>query len=169
MVRLVDPDPSYADAYRAFIDDFGAEKRVPFCLSYPHKDMELLVARLRDQARGHGVRPGVVANSTFWMMAGAEMIGASNLRHTLTDGLKTVGGHIGFGIRPSARGRGHGKRILKLTLEKARAMVIPRALITCDKHNQASAGVIRANGGELASESYLQDQGGVVQRYWIQL
>ncbi len=93
----------------------------------------------------------------------------SNLRHQLNDKLLVEGGHIGYGVRPNARGRGLGRELLRLTLAEAARLGIERVLLTCAKDNPASSGVIEANGGQLESEAFVEARGKVVQRWWIDL
>src|SRR5690606_39005261 len=100
------------------------------------------------------------------LVEGGEVVGVSNLRHRLTDALRIEGGHIGYGIRPTARGRGLGREILRLTLAQARRRGIDAVLLTCAKANAASAAVIAANGGRLAAEEFIASRGEVVQRWW---
>jgi predicted acetyltransferase len=45
---------------------------------------------------------------------------------------------------------------------------IERVLITCDKTNPASAGVITHCGGIMENEIYDDKCGEVIQRYWIE-
>jgi len=122
---------------------------------------------LTGPASGLGIPVGFVPHSTFWLVADEEVVGVSNLRHRLTDSLRIEGGHIGYGIRPSARGRGHGTRILALTLAEAARLGIAKALLTCAKANLASSAVIRANGGVLQDEAFIESRGEVVQRWWV--
>ncbi|SDJ45915.1 Acetyltransferase (GNAT) domain-containing protein [Actinokineospora alba] len=70
-----------------------------------------------------------------------------NLR--LNDELTDFGGHIGYDIRPSARGRGHATALLAAALGVAHTYGIDRALLTCAPDNLASRRVIERNGGEL--------------------
>ncbi len=86
----------------------------------------------------------------------------------LSDRLLAGGGHIGYDIRPSARPRGYGRRILALTLQKARARGIARALVTCLVDNVASARIIEANGGVLQDVIHSDVLGGMMKRYWIE-
>lgn len=81
--------------------------------------------------------------------------------------LSRYGGHIGFGVRPSARRRGHATEILRRTLIEAGKLGIADVLVTCDKDNLASARTILRNGGVLDSEEYMEAHAAVVQRYWI--
>jgi predicted acetyltransferase len=85
----------------------------------------------------------------------------------LTENLRIEGGHIGYGIRPSARNQGCGTKILELALEKVREMGIKQVLVTCDKDNVHSARVIQKNGGKLDSE--IEKDNKIIQRYWIEL
>ncbi len=52
---------------------------------------------------------------------GTELIGFMAVRHSIdTEILRTLGGHIGYSIRPSRRRQGHAARALGLALDRAR-------------------------------------------------
>ena len=70
----------------------------------------------------------------------------SNFRHRLTPFLESYGGHLGYSVRPSARGQGHATRLLQAGLEFGRGLGLPALLVTCDPANHASAAVIRRCG-----------------------
>ncbi len=167
--RLVRPSAAHRDTYRAYVAELVARREpfVPFPLGFPHENFEALLAQLAGCERGVGIPEGFVPHSTFWLTEGGEVLGVSNLRHRLTDSLRIEGGHIGYGIRPSARGRGLGTRILEFTLAEAAKLGIAKALLSCAKSNVASSAVIRANGGVLEDEKYLESRGEVVQRWWV--
>jgi predicted acetyltransferase len=166
------PSATLRDSYCNLIAeiDAAAEKRIPFPLTFPFEDFDVLLTRLNDATKGIGLPDGFVPHSTYWLVRGHdEIVGVSNLRHSLTPQLLREGGNIGYGIRPSVRGSGLGREILRLTLDKARALGLSRVLVTCGKQNLASARVILANGGVLESASYVSEREEVVQRYWIEL
>ncbi|MBK8323658.1 MAG: GNAT family N-acetyltransferase [Betaproteobacteria bacterium] len=167
--RLVRPSMAFRDSYRALVAEFAAraEPFVPFPLGFANENFEAFLAQLAGCAQGIDIPAGFVPHSTFWLVAGNEVVGVANLRHRLTDSLRIEGGHIGYGVRPSARGRGHGTRILALTLQEAAKLGIAQALVTCAKANLASSAVIRANGGVLQDEAFLESRGEVVQRWWV--
>jgi len=143
---------------------------VPFTVGLDASDFGTLVAALERSSRGLDIPLGFVPHSTYWLVReGSEVIGVSNLRHGLTPALRREGGHIGYGIRPSARGRGYGTDILRRTLHRAAALGLDRVLLTCAKANLRSARVIVRNGGILESEEHLPQRGVVIQRYWIAL
>jgi predicted acetyltransferase len=168
-VFLVKPSSAHKASYRACVAEFTSrgEPFVPFPLGFAHENFEAFLAQLAACENGLGIPVGFVPHSTFWLVEGEEVVGVSNLRHRLTDSLRIEGGHIGYGIRPSARGRGHGTRILALTLAEAARIGIDRALLTCAKANLASSAVIRANGGVLEDEAFLASRDEVVQRWWV--
>jgi predicted acetyltransferase len=167
--RLVVPSVPLKDSYRALVAEFVArgETLIPFPLSFPNENFEAFLAHLAGCAQGIGLPAGFVPHSTFWLVRGEEVVGVSNLRHRLTDKLRIEGGHIGYGIRPTARGQGLGKAILRLTLLEAARLGIDRVMLSCAKDNAASSAVIVANGGVLESESFVEARGEVVQRWWV--
>ncbi|MBW5448089.1 GNAT family N-acetyltransferase [Cohnella sp. CFH 77786] len=89
------------------------------------------------------------------------------MRHRLNEKLLEIGGHIGYGIRPSERRKGYATEILKQALSKAKDLGISEALVTCDKENIGSAKTIIKNGGLLGSEAVVN--GTAIQRYWIKV
>lgn len=91
----------------------------------------------------------------------------SSIRHRLNEHLLRIGGHIGYGIRPSERNKGYATMQLALALDKAKEMGLTRVLLTCDKYNIGSAKTIINNGGILDSEDIID--GIEIQRYWIEL
>ncbi|MBL0141194.1 MAG: GNAT family N-acetyltransferase [Betaproteobacteria bacterium] len=170
-LRLVTPCAAHKDSYRALVAEFTqrGEPLIPFPLSFPHENFEAFLAQLAGCARGIGIPEGFVPHSTFWLVRGAEVVGVSNLRHRLTGKLLVEGGHIGYGIRPTARGQGLAAAILQLTLTRAAQRGIRRVLLTCAKENVASSAVIAGNGGRLESEAFVESRGEVVQRWWIDI
>lgn len=90
-------------------------------------------------------------------------LGFLNLRLRLNDYLLEKGGHIGYSIRPSERGKGYAKESLRQGLQIAKEKNINRVLVTCNIKNPASRAVILANGGQL------EDIRHETERYWIDL
>jgi len=170
IVELVRPNTTLRDSYRGLVAEFVAadEKLVPFTLAFEHDDFEAFLCHLDDCARGIDLPDGFVAHSTFWLVRDkTEVVGVSNIRHSLTAALRREGGNIGYGIRPSARRRGLGITILRQSLVRAAELGLAQVLVTCGKENVASAKSITRNGGIFDSEEYLSDRGEIVQRYWI--
>ena len=109
-----------------------------------------------------------VPGATYFGIIDSKIVGAINIRYKLNDYLLKIGGHIGYGVRPSARRNGYASQMLALALDKCRTVGITKILITCDKYNLGSAKTIIKNGGILENE-VTEDNGNIVQRYWINL
>ncbi|MBQ9458624.1 MAG: GNAT family N-acetyltransferase [Oscillospiraceae bacterium] len=111
-----------------------------------------------------------VPDSVFFLLDEDRnrLLGAVNIRHYLNDFLFREGGHIGDGIRPSERRKGYATEMIRLALKECRKLGIDRVLMTCDKENVGSAKSIMKNGGVLESE-FVNSDGEVEQRYWIEL
>lgn len=102
--------------------------------------------------------------SPRWIVEDGRVLGAIVLRHIYDDDI----GHIGYGVRPSARRRGLGSWALDEMLGEARAALrVDRVLVPCLADNIASARTIERNGGVL--EGIRDTAHGPVRRYWITL
>jgi predicted acetyltransferase len=111
--------------------------------------------------------PDWVHCSYRWIVEGDQVLGAISLRHELNDFLLEAGGHIGYGVRPSARRRGLASWALGAMLPEARRLGLHRVLVTCNIKNTASARTIEGQGGVL--EDVRDTQLGTLNRYWIPL
>ncbi|MDQ1914466.1 GNAT family N-acetyltransferase [Paenibacillus sp. GD4] len=168
MSRLVRPSEEWREEYIAFYEDWNSsgEKMVPWVIAKEPYSFEEMLQYLSD---GEKETEGLVPHSTYWLIDDDnQVVGVVNIRHRLNEKLLLRGGNIGYGIRPSARRKGHATRILSLALGITKAMGLDRALVTCDRSNEASARTIVKNGGKLDSE-YVEDNGNVVLRFWIDL
>lgn len=173
MPRLVSPEPrfhaSFLDAVREDLAEGGrAGEALAWELSeygdtwHEPDGFARYVRAAREQGTEEGHRPaGFVPVSWYWYVDGDHYIGRIQVRHRLTPHLRDYGGHIGYGVRPTARRRGHATAMLREVLPHARALGIGRVLVTCDDTNIGSRKVIEANGG------IFEDERGGKLRYWI--
>jgi predicted acetyltransferase len=185
MVHPATPHVRFHRSFLAAADEFRAagEERHDGILSWPAEgdfpgvvftreglddpaEFARLVANRVGDAEEDAPRPPGWTSTTHWWMADPdqpdEFVGAISLRHTIDHPmLASVGGHVGYGVRPSARRRGFASDALRQVVALAAARGIPRLLVTCDLDNVASARTIEANGGELEGEL------GGKRRYWI--
>ena len=68
------------------------------------------VARLEDQRHGRRLDPGFVPASFLVAEVDGVIVGRASVRHELNEFLAVWGGHIGYGVRPGYRRRGHHKQ-----------------------------------------------------------
>ena len=127
---------------------------------------EAFLVYKKDEREGKNLPEGWVQQTTYWLVAGEKFIGKADIRHVLNEHLMTMGGHIGYAIRPSERHKGYGSLALKLALPKAREIGIEKALLTCNKTNEASRRIIEKNGGVFENEVFGED-GNIKLRFWV--
>ena len=167
MPSLVKPTARYKDSFIEAMREFQREER--------KKDLDVarlqmnfseFMTKMRNYEKGKNLPKGYVPSTYYWLIDNSQFIGETTIRHKLTPQLSKEGGHIGYGIRPSKRRKGYGKKILALALRKAKKMGINTALITCDDDNVGSWKIIEANGGILQDK--IQYKGKLNRRYWVQ-
>lgn len=169
MITLVRPSLSLVDSWREAAAEFDDPQPHGFALIDVTVDDladDDVVRRwleratlLRTRAVGR-----LVPSSIMWIVDDADperVLGSIDLRRELNENLFAHGGHIGYGVRESARGAGVATAALRLTLDDAAAHGIDRVLLTCDRTNIASARTIVAAGGVFEGHENGSD------RYWI--
>ena len=125
------------------------------------------VRRLEGWPQGRDLPKGFVAGGFFVGVVDGVVVGRVSLRHRLNEFLSNIGGHIGYGVRPSQRRRGYATEMLRQTLPVCAGLGIERALVTCDADNLGSMKVIERCGGvfeSLTSHPKLKVQ---KRRYWL--
>lgn len=102
----------------------------------------------------------------WWIVDGDDVLGGIALRTAENSSVETLG-HVGYGVRPSARGGGVATWALRELRPYARAAGLQRLLLVCLDDNAASIRTIERNAGVL--ERTVDDGDGLVRRYWIDL
>jgi predicted acetyltransferase len=92
-----------------------------------------------------------------WIVEDGRVLGGIALRWGPADYVARLG-HIGYGVRPSARNRGMASWALGEMLKEAKQRGIDRVLVVCEAGNVASARTIERCGGVGEGEPG---------RYWI--
>jgi predicted acetyltransferase len=101
-----------------------------------------------------------------WIVERHRVLGGIALRHGSSEYVLWAG-HIGYGIRPSARRRGLATWAVGRMLDEARGFGLDRVLAVCAVDNVASANTIERCGGVL--EGIRDTKFGPARRYWIEL
>ena len=171
-MELVYPEERYLDSYReAYAEEMASDDTEKMLA-----DPDTAVEKAAQERRGEGLPEGWVPATTLWLVDGDRFIGRVNIRHWLVPHLMEFGGHIGYMIRPTERGKGYGNLQLALALDYCREHLRgvldgDRVLVTCDDDNVRSARVIEANGGVLENkvENFEFGRTVLTRRYWIEL
>lgn len=175
-IILTEPELMYADdiwAFRQEIMDCDAESEDRFagCISLDvstSAEEWIKICKLRRCEETCGEAGTTVPSHMYLAVRRKDLkiVGMIDLRHHINHPvLGTWGGHCGFSVRPCERGKGYAKEMLRLNILNAKALGIPKLLVTCDVENRASERVILANGG--VYEKTIDVDGSGVKRYWI--
>ena len=168
MLQLISPITELESQFRAMLQDWRSSKEPlsPWSIGLNTSDFEKYVNTLLNASKGIGMGYLQVPHSSFWLIdENQNILATSNLRHTLNEKLWIKGGHIGYGVAPSARKKGNATKVLELTLLEAKKLGIEKALLTCNKSNIGSAKSIIKNGGKFWKETPMENR--IIQYYWI--
>jgi predicted acetyltransferase len=99
-----------------------------------------------------------------------EIVGRVSIRHSLTENLLRVGGHVGYGVVPSHRKQGHATLILSESIKYIKNNIkdLDKILVTCDENNIGSKKTIERNNGLLENKVLLPNNVTKL-RYWIEI
>ncbi|TYC98825.1 GNAT family N-acetyltransferase [Arthrobacter echini] len=138
-----------------------------FLLSYDADvDWTEYLEKVEDTRQGRNLPEGYVPATFFLAEVGGDLVGRVPIRHKLNPVLRTVGGHIGFAVRPRSRRRGYAQEMLKCAIVEAKRLGIDNVLVTCDRGNLGSKTVIERCGGVEAPQTVDGCMANKV-RYWI--
>ena len=120
---------------------------------------------LGNESTGTNLKEGRVPSTFLIAEIDGKLVGRASIRHELNDFLLSVGGHIGYGVRPSYRRQGFATEILRQSLTYIHGLGVREVLVTCDDDNFGSIKVIESQGGIL--ENKVEFEGTLKRRYWI--
>ena len=170
--KLVKPSTEYQDSFIEAIKEFQEEGRYQFLKRDEIKsNFEEFVSDLNENRRHlhlpyeDWVEP--VPETILWMVKEKEFIGSFNIRHRLNWHLEKWGGHINFLIRPSMRGKGFGKKILRKGMPCACFLGVDKVLITVDPNNPAAIKTVESSGAVFDDETQATEKFPARRRYWL--
>lgn len=169
MERLIMLDDRYKQQWIEYIKEIvdSGETTMPAGFYYEDKGLrDILKTNNEPNVLDH------VATKTYWLISDEsnKLIGVINVRPDIENNyyLSTIGGNIGYEIRPSERNKGYGTKMLKLGLDECRKFGLKQVLIVCLENNIGSKKVIENNRGILENK-IVDNMGNIYLRYWINI
>ena len=176
MIFLIEANEKYIDELQKFKDevlqvDKNKDDQFAGCMGLKdcHTSKEWIdICKLR-KSSGTCEQVGTTVPSTTYFAIrehDQRLVGVIDLRHHINHPiLSTWGGHCGYSVRPSERGKGYATEMLRLNVINASEIGIKKMLVVCDADNIASEKTIIANGGQF--ENIIEVDGCRMKRFWI--
>lgn len=173
-MKLVFPDISYKEKALAYINEFyeyGSHINGSGGLDnfLKRSTYEEWLKKIRADIDIANIPEGRVPSLTYFYVDedNDKIIGMVNIRLALNDFLQKEGGHVGYSVRPTQRGKHYATNMLKDAIKVCKAIGINEVIVSCDKTNLASAQVIKNCNGQLDAEFYSENFNEEIQRYII--
>ena len=170
-MELVLPSVKYKESYLGALEEAKTDPgNLISKLQEPKENetFESFVEHFYDEMKGLNLPEGYVPATMFWLIDNGEFIGRIQIRHELSEAMRTRGGHIGYYVRPTKRKMGYGKKMLEMALMEAKKMGFEKVILTCNDDNNGSIRIIEGNGGVLENIVDGEKEGEKrKRRYWI--
>ena len=147
------PDESYREQALEYIEEHQRyNSNINGCggLNHYTHDYDAWLRRL-EEYRNLTPNENRVPSETYMLIRESDnrLIGMVNIRLVLNERLQRIGGHIGYGIRPTERGHGYNEINLYLALCRCNEVGLDIVYLDCNDDNIASYRTIEALGGYL--------------------
>lgn len=153
---LTVPKESDEKDWKEYIDEFAKSNPESHPLDFrAGDDYKKWLEKKETERIGKNLEEGRVPSSVYFLKEkrSERILAHLSIRHSIdNEFLSRVGGHIGYGTRPSERGKGYATKLLGLALEECKKLGIKNPMITCKRNNLPSAKCIKNNGGKLRDE-----------------
>lgn len=150
--KLIRPDTDFEQSYLDALAEYHEEGRYLYQkIETVKNDFCAFVKELRAE-KGYPHQPyqdwvEPVPETIVWLVKDDDYIGTVDIRHRLNWHLEKWGGHVHFTIRPSWRGKGYGRKMLKKAMPIINYLGIDNALLTIDPDNEAAIKIVEGLGG----------------------
>lgn len=152
--------------YNSNLNGMGSMDRVFSGISYEEWLLELEKRKNAEYVKERNI----CQSKTFFVVRENDnrIIGMINVRYNISsDKLNSWASHIGYGIRPTERGRGYAKVALYLGLLEEKKLGEEKILLECTVDNIASNKTILALGGKLEKTELDRYDNELTNYYWV--
>ena len=177
-LKLVNPTSEHEiDAKEYLKEYFDIEEYVIHGINELHviKEYDEWLKKINYEKEGKNLVKDIPQSAVYFAYnkLSNQLIGTIHIRYELINKrmLNRIG-HIGIGIRPRERNKGYGKELMLLALNECKKIGLQKALIVCNKLNQASNNTIKSCGGILENEITIVNEENEVEnvlRYWVDM
>lgn len=141
-LMLVEPSEEYFAELAAYRNDF-LENSDSMDGCGPLRRFDDMKAYLEDTmryTREETLPEGMVLATQFLCIRKSDnrLVGMIQVRHYLNDFLRTLGGHIGYSVRPSERRKGYASWMLKNVQPYCKSLGLSEILVCCLDTNEGS-------------------------------
>lgn len=143
MLKLILPEEKYWQSFQDGLQEFKTNP-TPYdtcdvAHAFDFTNFAAYKESYENARKGIGLKSGYVPMTVLWLIDDEKFIGIYTIRHYLTEALQRGGGHIGYSVIPSARGKGIAAQGLMLCCQYAHDVLdIQDALLCCHAANIAS-------------------------------
>lgn len=172
--KLVRPSVDYKESFLEALTEYQKDGRMlyldPALLA---ADFQKYVDELNTE-RGHLHKPypdyvEPVPETVLWMVKDDKYIGSIDIRHRINWHLEKRGGHVQFIIRPSMRGKGYGKKLLKKAIPYMSHLGLENVLMTIVPENAIARHIVESCGAVLEDTTQETERFPARARYWLKI
>lgn len=122
---------------------------------------------LKKEALGVDLKPNRVPHTMLYAFLDGKIIGRVSVRHTLNDHLRKRGGHIGYAVAKTYRGKGYATEMVRQILDYCKKINLTSIMVTCADDNIPSWKIIEKFHGKLEDRVWDEEDKEMIRRYWI--
>jgi len=154
-IKLVLPNVKYKDSFLSAIPEFRAlENKIWQDQNMADMDDNMSESEFSDYLKGIHDRIKSETNRklTYWLIDEDGWAGTIRIRPNLSKEQAEDFGHIGYEVRPSKRGQGYAKRMIRFALAECAKIGISKVCFACDNNNISSKRSITAIFNEFGGD-----------------
>ena len=150
-VLLIEPRADHESLFNDYREEHinNGEDELIACAGFEKMDYGTWLKKICQDRQKETVSTGKVPYQIYFIFNShqTQLLGVLQLRMELNEYLASYGGHIGLGLRPSARGKGYASSALVQALNYYNDSGISEILLVCKPQNLSSRKLIERNGG----------------------